>query len=146
MKIDKVLKKLLLLFVLFLSAGCKAKPESSSYFQLISSDNKLMNRIDDPQSVIDLFALLESADIEEQAIRSDYYIWLKYMKNDQVEVSYRVNMHMNMEKDGPQEIHLVFIDNQTSGKINVLDKSQKEVISQFFELIEFDPITDYYQN
>ena len=55
-------------------------------------------------------------------------------------------MHMNMEKDGPQEIHLVFIDNQTSGKINVLDKSQKEVISQFFELIEFDPITDYYQN
>ncbi|HAH95204.1 MAG TPA: hypothetical protein DCM01_15975 [Dielma fastidiosa] len=93
-----------------------------------------------------MFALLESADIEEQAIRSDYYIWLKYMKNDQVEVSYRVNMHMNMEKDGPQEIHLVFIDNQTSGKINVLDKSQKEVISQFFELIEFDPITDYYQN
>ena len=146
MKIDKVLKKLLLLFVLFLSAGCQVKPESSSYFQLISSDNKLMNRIDDPQSVIDLFALLESADIEEQAIRSDYYIWLKYMKNDQVEVSYRVNMHMNMEKDGPQEIHLVFIDNQTSGKNNVLDKSQKEVISQFFELIEFDPITDYYQN
>lgn len=106
-----------------------------------------MHRIEDAQTIIDLFALFESAEIQEQGIRSDYFIWLKYMKDEQVEVSYRVNLFVNKEKDEPSDIYLMYIDNTTTDKIVCFNNvDQAEEIAHFFDLIEFDSIAYYYEN